>query len=92
MSRRSTWPAAGPKRQTRALSKPRKNKAKTPTVRRSFVVAVLPREEKSAAILARITPAENPSKSAVDNEFRLSDSLFDVISDLLVKLAREEEE
>lgn len=61
-------------------------------VKRSFVVELLPREKSSAAITARILPAENPATSAVENEFRLSDSLYDVISDLLVKLAREEEE
>jgi hypothetical protein len=91
-SRRSTWPAAGPKRRTRAPSKATKKPARIPVVKRSFVVELLPREKSSAAITARILPAENPATTAVENEFRLSDSLYDVISDLLVKLAREEEE
>ncbi len=91
-SRRSTWPAAGPKRRTRAPSKATKKPARIPVVKRSFVVEVLPREKSFAAITARILPAENPATTAVENEFRLSDSLYDVISDLLVKLAREEKE
>lgn len=89
-SRRSTWPA-GPKRNKRATAKPRKTNTKIPTIRRSFVVEVLPRDEPSGVINARFTPSESAAKSAVENNFRLNDSLLDVISDFLVKLAREEE-
>jgi hypothetical protein len=52
---------------------------------------VLPRDEPSGVINARFTPSESAAKSAVENNFRLNDSLLDVISDFLVKLAREEE-
>jgi hypothetical protein len=37
-------------------------------------------------------PAKSLASTAIENEFRLNDSLLDVISDLLVKLAQEEEE
>jgi hypothetical protein len=90
VSRRSTWPAAGPKRRT--PSKPRKKTTKIPTVRRSFVVEVLPHDESSAFVMARISPAESAALAAVENEFRFSDAFLDVISDLLVNLAREEEQ
>lgn len=63
-----------------------------PAVRRSFVVEIASTEGDSGGITARIQPIEQADAALVAEGFRLSDSVFDLVSELLVEIAREEEE
>ena len=90
-SRRSTWPVAGPKRKARGRSRKRTTTNAAPTVRRSFVVELVPSIETQTEILARITPTEQPSAAAIEQGFRFGDALLDTVSDFLIELAREQE-
>ncbi len=64
--------------------------ASVPTVRRSFVVRLSSSKEGDSDVLARIQPTERAA-AALEPDFRLSDAIFDVVSDLLVEIVREEE-
>ena len=63
-----------------------------PAVRKSYVVEIAPAEGNSSEITARIRPTEQAAVALVDEGFRLSDTILDLVSELLVEIAREEEE
>ncbi|MDI3291945.1 hypothetical protein [Polyangium sp. 15x6] len=63
-----------------------------PAAQKSYVVEIAPVEGCSSEITARIRPTEQAAVALVDEGFRLSDTILDLVSELLVEIAREEEE
>ena len=62
-----------------------------PAVRKSFVVEFVSTEGETG-ITARIQPTERAATALVKEGFRPSEAILDLVSDLLVEIAREEEE
>ncbi|MBK9260410.1 MAG: hypothetical protein IPM54_11310 [Polyangiaceae bacterium] len=56
------------------------------------MVDVRASDETNGEVMARIRPTEGAATGAIENDFRFSGALLDVVGDLLVELAREEDE
>lgn len=82
-------PVVGSARRTRS---PRALARTAPTVTRSFVVEVQTKDETNGEVTARIRPTEGAATAAIENNFRFSGAVLDVVSDLLVEMVREEDE
>ncbi len=62
-----------------------------PVVRKSFVVELVA-SEGDAEVTAHIRPTEQAATALVSEGFRLSESVLDFVSDLLVEIAQEDDE
>ncbi|MDI1450767.1 hypothetical protein [Polyangium sp. 6x1] len=61
-----------------------------PAVLQSFVVHLTPSPEGGPSVTARIEPTSEAAAELVGQGFELSDAILDVVSSLLVEIAREE--